>query len=169
MAKNNRAFTLVELLVVVAVLLVLSVVLLTALNPVQQMKKSRDARRRSDLNQYREALEAFASVNNSLYPATDCGSSGASSCNGNSVNDNGIFDSAANSALVDEFMSAHLEDPVNDANYNYRYHFWNSGLDYKLAARLEAPDATTFYIVCSNGRVGNSGTYAESGNSCDIP
>ena len=55
MNKKN-GFTLVELLVVIAIIAVLAGAVLIAINPVEMMKKSRDAKRLSDLDQLVRAM-----------------------------------------------------------------------------------------------------------------
>lgn len=56
---TNKGFTLVELLVAVAVLASLAGGTVIALNPVGQLNKANDAKRQKDLSQIREALEVF--------------------------------------------------------------------------------------------------------------
>lgn len=60
-------FTLIELLVVIAIIGVLASVVLASVNTARA--KSRDARRKSDLNQLRLALELYYDANNA-YPST---------------------------------------------------------------------------------------------------
>lgn len=64
----RRGFTLIELLIVIAILGVLAVVVLIALNPVQQLARTRDAGRIAAVTQLGHAMEAYATSNNSLYP-----------------------------------------------------------------------------------------------------
>jgi prepilin-type N-terminal cleavage/methylation domain-containing protein len=61
------AFTLIELLIVIAILGVLAVVVLLALNPVQQLARTRDSGRISAVTQLGHALEAYATSNNGNY------------------------------------------------------------------------------------------------------
>jgi len=64
----KKGFTLVELLIVIAILGTLAVVVLIALNPVQQLARTRDSGRISTVSQLGHAVEAFATVNNGIYP-----------------------------------------------------------------------------------------------------
>lgn len=66
---NSRGFTLVELLVVVGLIGILTVAILTAFNPVTQIKKGRDARRKGDLLKIQSALELYRS-DRAGYPYT---------------------------------------------------------------------------------------------------
>lgn len=66
--SGKSGFTLIELLIVIAILGVLAVVVLLALNPVQQLARTRDAGRISGVTQLGHAVEAFATSNNGVYP-----------------------------------------------------------------------------------------------------
>lgn len=67
--KGNlkRGFTLIELLVVISIIGTLSTVVLTSLNGARA--KARDARRNSDMNEIRNALELYYADHGS-YPST---------------------------------------------------------------------------------------------------
>ncbi|QQG47273.1 MAG: type II secretion system protein [Candidatus Woesebacteria bacterium] len=72
-ANNNRilrkeGFTLIELLIVIAILGTLAVVVLLALNPLQQLARTRDAGRQSAVTQLGHAIEAYATTRNGVYP-----------------------------------------------------------------------------------------------------
>lgn len=64
----KRGFTLIELLIVMAILGVLAVVVLVAINPVQQLARTRDAGRKSTVAQMGHALEAYYTTQNAQYP-----------------------------------------------------------------------------------------------------
>ncbi len=57
--QKTKAFTLLELLIVVAIIGVLSVALVMILNPSEMLKKSRDAQRISDLTALKKAVEIY--------------------------------------------------------------------------------------------------------------
>jgi len=63
----------IELLLVIAILGVLAVVVLIALNPVQQLARTRDAGRSSAVNQLGHAIEAYAVTHNGVYPTDGAG------------------------------------------------------------------------------------------------
>lgn len=65
----SAGFTLVELLIVIAILGTLSVVVLVAINPVQQLAKTRDTGRKSTTQQLGHSLEAYGVTNNGNYVA----------------------------------------------------------------------------------------------------
>lgn len=70
MLVNNakRGFTLIELLIVIAILGVLAVVVLVAINPVQQLARTRDAGRKSSVTQLGHAISAYYTARNGTYP-----------------------------------------------------------------------------------------------------
>ena len=65
--KENKGFTLVELLVVVAITNILATGILVGLHPNVKFRKQRDTIRKVDLRQIADALEAYY-VNNGEYP-----------------------------------------------------------------------------------------------------
>jgi prepilin-type N-terminal cleavage/methylation domain-containing protein len=69
-AKIYKGFTLIELLIVIAILGVLAVVVLVAINPVQQLARTRDSGRISSVTQIGHAFEAFMASHNGEYPTT---------------------------------------------------------------------------------------------------
>ena len=69
MTALKKGFTLIELLIVIAILGVLAVVVLVAINPVQQLARTRDAGRQSSVAQLGHAVEAYYTSHNGTYPA----------------------------------------------------------------------------------------------------
>lgn len=67
----KKGFTLIELLVVIAVLGVLATVILVAINPFQQLAKSRDAGRLQVTAQLGQAMVSYATGNNGSFPTAD--------------------------------------------------------------------------------------------------
>lgn len=57
--QSTHGFTMIELLVVIAVIGILAVALLATLNPLEQIRKGRDTRTRSDVAQLGSAIERF--------------------------------------------------------------------------------------------------------------
>lgn len=77
-SSTAKGFTLVELLIVVAVIGILATVLIVAVNPAKQLQKSRDTTRKSALKTLQSALEQYY-ADNGTYPTSDCWS-GTSGC-----------------------------------------------------------------------------------------
>src|SRR3972149_408249 len=67
MTALKKGFTLIELLIVMAILGVLAVVVLVAINPVQQLARTRDAGRKSGIAQIGRALEAYYTSHSGSY------------------------------------------------------------------------------------------------------
>lgn len=59
MDDNRRAFTLTELLIVMAILVIMVAVLVGIINPVAMIGKAKDARRKKDLNRIKVAFEEY--------------------------------------------------------------------------------------------------------------
>ncbi len=160
----KKGFTLIELLVVISIIGILAALTLTGFSAAR--KNARDTQRKSDLGQYRVALEAYSSTNGGKYPYNACP---AATCTGNSYANSGIFGNAANSPLVPEYLPTHIEDPTNVLlTYNYVYYqdTNTSGLEYKLFAGLETGG---YWEICSSGKAGKFSTLPPASSTCDLP
>ncbi len=71
--NRKSGFTLIELLIVIAILGTLAVVVLLALNPAQQLARTRDAGRISAITQLGHALEAFSTTRSGYPPVAGGG------------------------------------------------------------------------------------------------
>lgn len=103
---GRQGFTLLEVLVsatIIAVLTVIGVVSYSSVN-----KRSRDVKRKSDLEQVRSALEMFR-ADNGAYPGVGAGSW---------INASGL-DTGGASGLVSTYMPAVPDDPDSDQDYFY--------------------------------------------------
>jgi type IV pilus assembly protein PilA len=67
MKNINKGFTLIELLIVIAVLGILAVAVLSAINPIEQINRSRDTGSQSDAEQLIGAIDRFY-ANQGYYP-----------------------------------------------------------------------------------------------------
>jgi prepilin-type N-terminal cleavage/methylation domain-containing protein len=67
MKNTNKGFTLIELLIVIAVLGILAVAVLSAINPIEQINRSRDTGSQSDAEQLIGAIDRFY-ANQGYYP-----------------------------------------------------------------------------------------------------
>lgn len=74
MKINNKGFTLVELLIVIALIAILSVAVLATINPIEQTNKARDAKFKNDTAEVLGALERFYASQNE-YPWNQVGTS----------------------------------------------------------------------------------------------
>lgn len=140
--KATKGFTLIELLVAMTIIGLLAAA--AGANYMTSLKRGRDTQRRSDLNQYRIALENYAANNNGNYPS-------------------GIVLFASGplcaSYLLPNYMSSCLEDPRSPA----RYYTYRSDSDSAapparryvlyIYGGLEI-DPNTNWVVCWDGKVG---------------
>lgn len=149
MNKMNKGFTLIELLVVIAILAILAAIALTSFTSAQ--KSARDTQRKSDLNQYRIALENYALNNNGKYPVGDADRSDLNT---------GIFLNPG--LIIPTYLPAKIPDPQEGLTgcigTNCLYWYRGSTSSYVLYASLEigvtgTPGIDT-WAVCSDGRSG---------------
>ena len=130
-ALYSRGFTLVELMIVIAIIGLLSGIIITSLTGSKA--KSRDARRISDINQIQLALEQYFD-RCGQYPAAGANNlpSTSSTCNvgGTTVN-------------INSYISVIPIDPTNDSGHKYSYVVNSSSYptDYVLHATLESSNA----------------------------
>lgn len=119
---KKSGFTLLELLIVIAIVGILLAV--ATASYLTTIKQSRDTRRKTDIEQVRQALETFRSENG-IYPPQE-----------------GSMDQF----LVPAYIS-HLPDDPKD-NYSYAYYTNPSYTEYSLCASLEIKPATPISDTC---------------------
>lgn len=117
---NKRGFTLVELVVVVAIIAILSAVVITNIN--SSRSKARDAKRISDIAQIQLALEQYFN-RCGVYPAA-----GGTYANPSS-------NSCPTGISFTSFISVIPKDPKTGLDYGYGVK--SDNLDYILKATLE--------------------------------
>jgi prepilin-type N-terminal cleavage/methylation domain-containing protein len=85
--KRNKAsgFTLIEVLLVIAILAILAAVVIVAINPAKQFGEAQDAERRSDVRAILDALHQYSIDNSGFYP-DGVPTEVADSCLGGGVN-----------------------------------------------------------------------------------
>ena len=121
--KSQKGFTLVELMIVIAIIGLLSGIIITSLT--SSKAKSRDARRVSDLNQIQLALEQYFD-RCGQYPASPLGT--GSAC---------LVD---NTVLLGSYISVIPRDPSTGNAYDYLPNTLDT--DYILHATLESSNAS---------------------------
>jgi prepilin-type N-terminal cleavage/methylation domain-containing protein len=150
--KNNKTnffqkgFTLIELLVVISIIGIL--VSLTLVSYTGAQKQARDTQRRSDLNQYRNAVENYASSNNGLYPL--------------SLN---AIDDLCDDYLLSEYIGSCPVDPIT-TQPAYGFYSSASGDAYVIYAKLETDSG--YWEVCSIGKSGKVDDVPTSATDCDL-
>jgi len=160
-SKAYKGFTLIELLVVISIIGILATLIMARLGGVE--KAGRDAKRKSDLNQYRIAIENAASRTNGLYLYV-------------------MSETIAPTTFLCPYLVNYIASCIVDPRSpTYGYHYKSNGSGalgtdvnatiYVLWATLEA-DTTgnPIYYVCSNGKIGQRASGAEPsmgpGNNC---
>jgi prepilin-type N-terminal cleavage/methylation domain-containing protein len=115
---KDKGFTLIEMLIVIAVIGVLAIAVLSAINPVEQMRKARDTRRRSNAAELLNALERYYATHEE-YPSDYSAAAGdPNDCT------TAIASRIASSALVtlvnDNEVKSEFTDRIDDeANFLY--------------------------------------------------
>ncbi len=143
---KRRAFTLVELLVVISIIGLLSTIAMASMSSARA--RSRDAKRIADLKAVRVALEAYG-IDNGAYPT--CGQACvATYCDCTTVGWGGSFTAME---IKPNYMATIPTDPIGNATYGYFYargykpsgscSFTNTNgaNDYIIATNLENPTA----------------------------
>lgn len=133
----NKGFTLIELLIVIGILGIIATALIMTLNPVEQLKKTNDATRKSDLAQIKRALDMYYD-DNGRYPAST-----------------GDFKMSTGTSTIvwggawQPYMSKVPKDPRPSNVYQYYSPPSTAGQTYYLYANMErgAKDPQ----VCNNG------------------
>jgi type II secretion system protein G len=144
-------FTLVELVIVVALLGIFAAGLITIINPANQLKHSRDSKRKSDMKQIQAALELYRS-DQGVYPDQGISNTVANCDSNTSMKDDC-------SAPQVTYLQSVPKDPKSSNNY---YYCTDPGCGattggYKLYACLERNDSERAtgtppaYLGCASG------------------
>ena len=154
----QKGFTYIELVVVLTLLLILIVLITVFVNPVSQMKKSRDEKRLSDMSTLDRAINEFL-LDNSRYPDLEDNlristTLPPGSSNLNNSNLGWIFDDLSN------YVDKQPTDPVNDSDYFYLY--IHSSNTYEINTKLE------FYVDEMINDGGNDPDLYEIGNNLNL-
>lgn len=125
----KKAFTLIEILVVVTIIgMLLSIAVATYSS---LLKSSRDAKRKTDLEQIRSALEMYRSNNDSY-------NSGATLLSADCPN--AVFNYLKTPV---KYIESLPNDPKSSSNYYYRCTVSADGSSYTLGAYLESGGSAT--------------------------
>ncbi len=161
----SRSFTLIELLIVIAIVAILSVVVILALNPGELLKQARDSARMSDLNTLHKALSLYqvdnpagsfgaASTTYISYPdsSTTCGNIGiststiangyafacATSLSYTRTDGTGWVPVNLSSITGGSPISSLPKDPVNTTSSQNYYQYLGNSSNWALSALLES-------------------------------
>ncbi len=142
--KNQKGFTLVELLVVIGILTILLSIVLIAINPARQFAQSNNTKRRADIVAMINAVHEYAADNNGSLPS---GITGTATNIGSGTGDVDIC-----SDLVDTYIAEMPRDPVDGA--------WTDCTDYDTGYEISTTG--------SSGRITINAPSAELSETIDI-
>lgn len=106
MQSNKKGFTLLELLIVIAILAVLGAIVVFLLNPAETLRKARDSQRISDLSTIKTALGIYIASKTSPSMDNQSGSSINEKCIGGTgvdtiwITDSAVTDTAASGTAL---------------------------------------------------------------------
>ncbi len=156
----QAGFTLIEMLVVISLIGILAALALVSFGASQ--KQARDTTRKSDMRQYQTALEMYGNLTGGLFPSRT-----------SAVSSYSILCGDLNVRLEPDITCS--EDPKvqSDATY-YTYKYISNGTSgtasattYVLWSKIENSSTTSYWVTCSNGKVGESSSVPSS-DTCPI-
>lgn len=156
--KSGAGFTLIELIIVTAIIALIATASIAVLNPFSQFQKARDSRIKSDLSQIQKALETYYEDNGKY-------SANASSCaygiSGNNSDGNDCIEWGKS---WQPYMNIVPQDSTSSHTYVY---YSPNGQTYYLYANLGRGAADP--QVCNDGNVCiNVPSGASCGGSCNF-
>lgn len=163
--KRTSGFTLIELLIVIGLLAILIIAILSVIDPVEQIRKSRDAGRKSDASELLTAYERYYSTH-FCYP-WDIGAPDCTTPNPLPAPVNPDFSSGGNSE--DLLVQDEIKPQFPTRRTIRNNELWLSeAADTRLASICFEPESRT-------GRLGGFGPIRTQNNqylppaSCNIP
>jgi len=185
MKKNNNhaGFTLLELLIVIAIIAILSVALIIVINPAETLKKSRDANRISDLNTIKTALGIYltSTTTPNLGGAGIADSAADTVCTNSLTTPRSSTTTVTAGQMVDgaptNWITVNLNsltsgspisnlplDPLNSGIYGYTYKCNNATKTFEVSATLESAE----YAGKMTTDGGNEATRYEVGTNTQL-
>lgn len=133
-SRSRKGFTLIEMLIVIAIIGILASIVLVGLGPIQ--RRGRDARRQTDLRNIQNALELYYNKCNHYPGGPNCEAPSGGTMSWGTLTETLIGASIGTNQIPNDPAAG--SDPSSPRSY--RYATDSSGTTYVLAATLEDPD-----------------------------
>lgn len=154
---NKKGFTLVELLIVIAIIAILAGGVLVMLNPLERIQQSRDSRRVQDIQQVRQAID-LALTDGEVTLNGD----GTTSAIGNSVSDGTAIAADGSTGWVKvstvtgkvgltKYLPVLPADPQGAAAPGSGYEWVSDGSYYEIKTSFETDNYNTDYAAADGG------------------
>ena len=140
--RQNKSFTLIELLIVIAIIGILAALIIVSVT--KAAARARDARRLADMNEIHKALSMYY-LDNGNWPT--CGNTGGG-CDPNygGWDDSYYYGQNWLKFLTPTYLTSVPVDPLNNGyGYTYRYYLYPAG---NAGCNASLGD---FYVVCATG------------------
>jgi len=126
--QGNGGFTLLEILLVVALIAILAAIVIVAINPGRQVAQANNAQRRADTNTILNAVSQYAIDNNGDVSGLSLPDDVPGDCSADTDHEvcksggtcTGLVDLETN--LVDTYISAIPTDPQGETTHGAGYH-----------------------------------------------
>jgi prepilin-type N-terminal cleavage/methylation domain-containing protein len=149
--KKEKGFTLIEILIVVAIIAILASIVIVGVGPAQQ--SGRDARRVADLQDIRNGLQLFYDKCG-FYPGTAAPTCTDGSAGATWTGSSGSFQSALEGAGIGINVGNVPQDPSTNRTYGYAPSSDNTS--YVIGAVLENPTNAVFTNYTAPTNIGSS-------------
>jgi uncharacterized protein (TIGR02145 family)/prepilin-type N-terminal cleavage/methylation domain-containing protein len=163
---KNKAFTLIELLIVIGIIAILAAAVIIAINPGQQFASARDATRQGHINSIEKAVLSYLIDNTGALPE-QIEIKGKEICKIDASDCTGLIDL---SSFVPQYISSLPVDPQGGVNSNGTGYFISkTGLNVSVSAyRAETKDVGTGSCppILKDERDNNIYTAVQIGNQC---
>jgi prepilin-type N-terminal cleavage/methylation domain-containing protein len=154
---RQKGFTLIEVLIVVAVIAILGAIAVMTLNPAQASQKARDAQRRKDVAVYQSIIEQYLEDNRATFSAVTANTSGGTNaCAG------GVLRASTGTWTTCTYAATQPLDPINRTAQNITTNagaVLSDDLFYEIAI-----NSSGNYRICAHFEsTGNAGALSADG------